>query len=170
MSTDTNTNIYAGQIASPPTIFDSGEFGGRVRAVIGTVAIIATDLAADGDRVNLCSLPGGARITSIKLLNTALSAAASDCDIGIWAHQGAVIDENEFADNVTAFNAAVEVPTEYLGAGIAGGDVNLETTLWERAGASTDTGVLYDIVIAQTATATTPATGTLEFIIEYTIT
>ena len=164
-----SSDIYTGQIAHPETLFDSGQLGGRIRAVIGTVAIAATDLAADGDTVKLCALPGAARITSIKILNTALSAAASDCDIGIWTHKGALIDENEFADNVTAFNAAVEVPTEYLGSGIAGGSVNLETTLWQRAGAAIDTGVLYDIVIAQTATATTPATGTLEFVIEFTI-
>lgn len=167
---NSNSNIYTGQIASPPTRFDVGELGGRNRIIIGNVAIADGDFDADGDTVKLCALPSNSRVTSIRIANDDLDAGTdSDVDIGIYTHQGAVIDEDEFATGVTAFRAAVTVLTEYLGTGIGAAELNMEEALWERAGASSDPGGFYDIVISQTAAVTTDAAGDLAFVVEYTV-
>ena len=166
---NTSTNIYTGQIAHPETLFDSGQLGGRIRAIIATATVTSTDFDADGDTIKICALPGSARITSIKMFNADLGSGESDFDIGIYTHKGALIDEDEFAEGITAFAAAVEFPTEQLGVGITAAALSLSSTLWERAGAAVDTGVLYDIVCTQTATVVTPITGIVGFIVEYTI-
>lgn len=166
---NTNSDIYAGQIASPTTVVDSGLLGGRARPVIGTATIADGDFDANGDTITLCSLPASARIISIKISNDDLGDASEDVDIGLYTHQGAVIDANEFADNVTAFQAQVETLTEYLGSGLTVTALQIEKKLWERAGATADTGVLYDIVLTQTGTIAADIAGSIAFVIEYTV-
>ena len=167
---NTNSDIYTGQIAHPETLFDSGQLGGRIRAVIGSMSVAAADFDADGDTIKLCALPGSARITAINIANADLDTGTdSDVNIGIYTHQGALIDEDEFGTGSALFQASVAQPTQRLGAGLAASALLLTSTLWERAGAAADTGVLYDIVLTQTATVAGAQVGIVSFVVEYTI-
>ena len=162
-----NSNIYTGQIASPPTRFDVGELGGRERVVVGNVVLATNDFDADGDIIRLCKLPSNARVTSIMMSNDDLGTS-NDMNIGLYADEGALIDEDEFATGVVVFDTATTVMTEHLGSGIGSAELNLEETLWERAGLTADTGLMYEICLTQTA-AVTEAAGDVAFIIKYTV-
>ena len=167
---ETNSNIYAGQIASPPTKFDVGELGGRKRIIAGTATVTSTDFDADGDVVRLCQLPSNARVLSIKLNNDDLGSGEDSVNVGIYAAEGALIDEDEFATAVVQFDGLEPIYLEVFGAGLASvAVVNAGLTMWERAGLSSDTGLKYDIALTQTATVVTPITGAIGFIVEYTV-
>lgn len=172
---NTNSDIVANLVASPPVRNDVSIYGGRMRIAQGAFEVAAADFDADDDTITLCILPSASVVHSIKVANDDLDGAtASVFNLGIydWDRSaralGNVVDEDYWATLVTQFQAAATL-TELV-AEAAWDIANYGTPLWEGPAAlSADPGGEYAIVLTQTAAVASAQAGTVAFEIIYTL-
>lgn len=165
----TNSDLMANTLATPPAQNDVGKAGAEVRIMQGTFEVADGDFDADGDKIRLIRLPSDARIVSILIANDAMDAGTDSLvNIGFEGTDGTIVDEDEFVSVTAAFQGALAL-SEYLNEAANNIDV-LPTTLWERAGETTNPGGEYDICMYQTAAVTTDAAATISFQVLYTTT
>jgi len=163
---NTNSNVYANLIASPATMNDVGQYGGRVRRIADAFELAAVDFDADGDTITLCRLRGNVRIKSIMLSHDAMDSGATVLlNCGLYNTDGSIISETTYASavNVQAAGKNVEIVNEAR---------NIDETgnaIWQDAGATSDLGVFYDVVLTVTAANAGAQAGTIAFELEYTV-
>ena len=168
-----DSNLVANADASPPVMNPVGKQGGRVRIIQDNFEVAAEDVTDIGDIIRLARVPVNARIHSIQIANDDLDsgAGALAADLGIYDpnNGNAVKDADAFASAIGQLAAATAFGTELRWESGVNGIDTLGKKLWELAGDSEDPGGEYDIALTLTAGASTPAAGTIAFIILYVV-
>ena len=175
MATTLSTEVTNLQ-ATPRVLNAVGLQGGRERICQGHFEVAAADFDADGDEIHLCTLPGNARVTSIKIGGDAMTDSSdSSVNVGFSRVSATnpttttIVDELYFATSSLAFIAALRL-TEFVDEAITAAAIaNWGERLWEVAGDASDTGTYFNITMTQTATVASPTAGTLNYLIRYTI-
>ena len=147
--------------------------GGRVRIASGFVEVTGTDFDADNDTVVLCRLPANAVIKELRIASDDQDTGTqSILNLGVYPAGGttasAAIDEDCYGTAFTDFRAATDF-TDYRHETL---DINtIGQKIWQDAGVTSDPGpTLYDLVLTQTATVSSPQTAfTIAFKILYVI-
>ena len=167
-----SSNLITNDDTSPRTLNDVGLIGGRVRCAKGYVTLPTTALDTNTDTWGLASLPTNARIEGIWLKNTDLDTNATETlelDVGVYSTTGTAKAAAVYFDGSVNGAAAFEdanlswVDVFYRAADAA------SSRLWQDAGDTTDPGGFYTIGVLVKIVAATPAQGTVEFKIHYTI-
>jgi hypothetical protein len=143
------------------TDFDAG---GRQRTCIGTLEAAAADIDV-GDEILLAPIPTNARIGRILLFFDDLGTTLT-VDVGLHKTDGTIKDQDAYA---TAVDVATAANT--AGLNVRNEAMNIDKLgqrVWEDAGDTVDPGGHY-VVSITTAASSTPAAGTISWIIEYTI-
>lgn len=166
-----DSNLIANAVATPPTLTDVGQAGGRIRVVVDSFEMNAagsTGVDADGDDLRLCRLPSNARIIQFWVAADDLDSGSNvSFNFGMAKTDGTIVDEDEFA-SAKDFQSAI-APVDILFEAAATDISAWQSTLWERAGESTDPSIMYDIVAYQTAASSGLQAGTFAFMIMYTV-
>lgn len=177
MATTVATEV-SNRYASPPSKNPVGIDGGRVRIAMGTIALAAADIDADGDIVLLAQLPAQARLISIKVACDTLDTGtdvAFNC--GLYepttdgSTAGTLVDENVYASAVAlGQSAAGSAFTELLGESLDTDVMDgFGEQLYETAGDAQGEFAHYDIALTQTAAASGATAGDLAYQILYSI-
>lgn len=152
--------------AVSPIMTDVGVAGGRVRTLMGTFEVTAEDVTEDGDILRLARIPANAIINSIEIASDVLGAAAGTANVGLYQVDGTLDDEDAYASAITllqAGGALTRVENEAR-------DINkIGQRVWEDAGDTADPGGHKDICVTLASAMTTPAAGTVSYVIHYTI-
>lgn len=163
---NTNSTLITNSEASPPVANDVGWDGGRVRTKMGSVAVAAADIDADGDTIKLCRVPSNGRIVSIEVGHDDLdSGATAAYNVGLYTAAGALVDEDAYASAVTCQAAAALTRLENEARNISA----TGQKVWQDAGASADTGLQYDIVLTMTAANAGAQAGDIAFVVKYAV-
>lgn len=157
---------------------DSGKLsGGAEKVILGTVEVTGTDFDADGDVVVLCPLHIDDVVTSIQIANDDLDGGTDSIyNLGLYTDAAGTDaqDEDCYATLVTGLQAARGFTEERFEA------LAIETVtqaVWQQAGYASRAAALaateaYNghlfLALTQTATVSSPTTGTLSFKVEYT--
>lgn len=151
------TNLDASPAVLPAVTLN----GARVRSISDTIEITSGDSIAS--TIRMARVPSSATILSIKIFCDAITSAAAD--IGLYRTTqdgGAVVDADCYATAQSIASASVVgIETAFEVRDIA----NIQRRVWQDAAATSDPGLLYDIVATLTAAAA--ASGTLSWIILY---
>lgn len=129
--------------AVPPT-FNGAIAGGQVLTHVGTLATAAAD--DDGTTMRFARIRSSSRVTSIALLNDAITGATSvDCGLYRTAEDGgAAVDDDCFASAVD-INAG---NTAWLELRFEADDINdIEDRAWQVAGLTEDPKCWFDVVL-----------------------
>jgi hypothetical protein len=146
--------------ASPSVKNNPAVEGGKLQSAAGTVEVTTAD---SGSTYRMFQVPSNARMHRL-LVYTDAAIVALLADIGLYkttADGGAVVDADFFAsaaDLSTAAENGTDVTHE---SGVYNID-DVEKTLWEGLGLSSDPGIFYDVVITSTTAATTGGTVSLK--------
>lgn len=154
-----NTDLVANFEASPPTLNDVAELGGRVRIAQGTVEVAAGD-SDDDDIVMLAPVPSNATVPHLYIGSDTLGGSCT-FNVGIYTSAGVVKDEDVFATAVADAAALADVRHEVADISTCG------QKMYELAGDSTDPGGYY--YVAATMAAAGGTLGTMSFIIHYVV-
>ena len=165
--TTKNTALIDNFVASPQVMSPVYQLHGRVRSVMGTVALATGDIDA-GDIVLIAPVPSGATIKSIQLASDDLDSGtpALTWDLGLYttAATPVAVDINYYGTVIT-LGQAVTVFTEYSYDARPIEDCGQR--VWEDAAVSSDPGGHYYIALTVNVTAATAVAGDVSFIIEY---
>lgn len=147
--------------ATPRTMNNPGQFGGMLRAAVGTLESVSGDDIASTYR--LMQVPSNAVMHMLRVYCDDIGTTTI-ADFGIYrttADGGAVVDADVFASAVSLKDGALN-GTDILheAAGTNWGLEDAETPLWQALGLSSDPCVMYDIVATLTAAADAAATLT----------
>ena len=144
----------------------------NIKSLSGGVVKVARGIVetANGDDIasvyRFCRLPSHAKIVSVKLYSDDIGTTTI-ADFGLYRTAkdgGAVVDADAFASAVSLKDGAVS-GTEIQHESAVYGVEDVEKSLWEIAGVSTDPKVMYDV--CATLTAAADAVGTISLIVEY---
>jgi len=189
MTTDAKAVGVTSLDASPRALLEVGSYGGKVRQVADTVALVTANTATDGDTWYMCEVPSNAKIRKITLYNDVIDAHATptlDCNLGIYnggtkftssagttyAADG-IIDEDAYATAIESSTSA------FLGvANLTGLDLTYEVKninavanyVWEDAGLPEDPRVPLRIAFTvATNVAATHQDGDITLVVDYTV-
>ena len=166
-----DSNLIANVVATPPTLTDVGQAGGRVRVMVDSFEMNAagsTGIDADGDILRMCRLPSNARILQLWVSSDDLDSGTDIAlNYGIYKTDGTLVDEDEFAAAVNHQSAVAK--TDLMFEAAVTDISNWQATLWERAGESTDPSIMYDICATNTAATSGLQAATFAFMILYTV-
>jgi hypothetical protein len=173
--------------ATPRTLQESGSYGGKLRVVSDTIALVTTNTDVDGDAWVMCEVPSNAKIRKITMYNDVVDAHATptlDCNLGVYngptkftssagtayAADG-IIDEDAYATALASTTSA------FLGvANITGLDLTYEVRdinvvanyVWEDAGLPEDPNVKLRLTFTvATNVAATHQDGDVTLVVEY---
>tara|TARA_R110002110_G_C13319152_1_gene705904 strand:- start:530 stop:1021 length:492 start_codon:yes stop_codon:yes gene_type:complete len=146
--------------AKPAVFTGSYIAGGRLRQMVGTVAVLAAD--SDGSTYRVARIWSGWRIASIRLFNTAI-ADGSVFDVGLYeTDDGAAADDDVYATGVALTSASTtgtEVAFEQRGIQLAGNRV------FEDLEETSDPHRWYDLVLTGDTVGT--GDGTITVMVTY---
>ena len=182
---NTNSDLVANKFASPVVKSPVGQSGGRLRVMGGNVELTAADLDADGDTVRLAILPQDARVWGIYIGGDHLDTGTDvEWNIGLYepgtastgpgSLVGAANAETIFASAIVMQNSAVRdlgsanLVTEGLATSAAAW-LKFGHQLYDLAADTRGDFLEYEIVLTATTAASSAVTGTLAFMIFYTI-
>lgn len=128
---------------SPPAQADAAYHGGVLKEAIGYCEVAAAD--DDTSVYRFCRLPSNARVSSIEIMNDAITGA-TDYNLGLYDtadEGGADVDQNLFRDaiDISAGNGTFTEIDNLLA------EENREKTLWEALGLSADPHKHYDVCL-----------------------
>jgi len=167
------SNIITNLDLPKPAVTEFGKESGQLRVSSDSFEIVAEDIADVNDVIELTRLPSSARVYSIKIFSDEIDSHASPTlatDCGIYLTDGTVKDADAFGSAVTtgwgdAAGAGVEFFTEAGAVPVA----NIGKKLYEILGESSDPNINYDICLRLTAVAATGASGTISFVILFSV-
>ena len=162
--------------ATPRVLNAVGLAGGRERVCQGNFESVAADFDADGDEIHLCTLPGNARVTSIRIGGDTMDSGTDTLvNIGfsrvsaVTPSTTTIIDEDYFASVVTTFQTA-SILTEFVDEAATTAQIaDWGERLWEIAGDSSDTGTYFNITMTQTTAVSGEQAATVKYIVRYVI-
>lgn len=145
-----NSVGLANATATPLVLNSPARGESELREKVAVVLSAADDTAASIGR--FLRLPSNARVSNL-LITAADATTAAAIDVGLYdVDDGAVVDADFFA---SAFDLALgpfaesEIKDE---SGVSYTTVNLEKTIWELLGLTSDPGKEYDVAYTITAT------------------
>ncbi len=148
--------------AQPIVKSKSNIMGGVLREAIETVSIGAADNILSTYR--FVRLASNARISTLEIASDDLGTTGL-LDVGIMNSDGTVVDINYFASAVDVKAAAI--PFTDVTQEATAGNFDLQAyEMWQHAGASTDPGGFYDLMISLNEATT--ATGNVSMRVRYT--
>ena len=163
--------------ATPRTTLEAASAGGKLRVWMDTYAASTGDLDND-DIVVLAQVPSNAKLVSLMIYNDDLNSASGTHNGGLYngpqaytisgttTAAAAVIDEDCYVTDSTAFRAAVTEPVELLA---ETRDINaIANFVWEDGGLAEDPKVPLRIAVTMSATGTAIA-GDITIVVKYTI-
>jgi len=159
--------------ASPQASNPVGLQGGRKRIIQDNFEVAAEDVTDIGDIIRLARVPSNARLISLQVGNDDLDGGGPTlaADLGLYnSATDDVVDVDAFASASTQLQAAAAL-TNLIDEALATAAklTRVGNRVWEDAGLSADPGGNMDIAFTLTAAATTPAAGTIAFLIEYVV-
>ena len=150
--------------ATPRTTLEAASAGGKLRVWMDTYAAGTGDLD-DDDIIILGQVPSNAKIVSLMIYNDDLNSGSGTIS-GTKTDAAAVIDEDCYVTDSTAFRAAVTEPVELLA---ETRNINaIANFVWEDGGLSEDPKVPLRIAVTMSATGTAIA-GDITIVVKYTI-
>lgn len=155
---NTKSAVVTNLDATPIVHNSAKATGGRLRVSSATIEAAVGDSATSTYR--MLRLKSSDSVKSIRLFCDAAGATGA-ADIGLYApNGGAVVDADIFGSAVVMTAALVgsEVAFESASNDIA----NVNKTIWELLGLSTDPGVQYDLTLTLTAAHANGGTITVE--------
>ena len=163
--------------ATPRTTLEAASAGGKLRVWMDTIAVGTGDLD-DDDIIILGQVPSNAKIVSLQIYNDDLNSGSGTHNVGLYngpqaytisgtsTAAAAVIDEDCYVTDSTAFRAAVTEPVELLA---ETRNINaIANFVWEDGGLSEDPKVPLRIAVTMSATGTAIA-GDITIVVKYTI-
>lgn len=139
---------------------------GPRRLYVQHATVEVTNGNAIGSRYLLAEIPSSAVMSSLIVMNDAITSAAADFGIYRTTRDGgAVVDADCFGSAVSIATAGV-VGTNVLHESGVLDIAEIEQPLWQVLGYTSDPSILFDVVATLTAAAT--ASGTLTVRVEYT--
>jgi hypothetical protein len=168
--------------ASPQVKVSPGSASGKVRVWSDTVAVLTTDID-DNDIIHMASIPGNAKIKSIKVYNDDLDSNGTPTlvtDVGVYNgptgfndsdasstryDAGAVIDRDCYGTVSTVLQAAVTAGTEFRYETL--GIETVGNYLWQDAGLTSDPRANLYIALTIETVAATAAAGDITMVVEY---
>jgi hypothetical protein len=163
--------------ATPRTTLEAASAGGKLRVWMDTYAASTGDLDND-DIVVMAQVPSNAKIVSLMIYNDDLNSGSGTHNVGLYngpqaytisgtqTDAAAVIDEDCYVTDSTAFRAAVTEPVELLA---ETRDINaIAQFVWEDGGLAEDPKVPLRIAVTMSATGTAVA-GDITIVVKYTI-
>ena len=166
--------------ATPRTTLEAASAGGKLRVWMDTIAVGTGDLD-DDDIIILGQVPSNAKIVSLRIYNDDLNSGSGTHNLGLYngpqaytisgttVAAGAVIDEDCYATDSTAFRAATTTATGAEEQLIEVRNINtIANFVWEDGGISEDPKVPLRIAVTMSATGTAIA-GDITIVVKYTI-
>ena len=163
--------------ATPRTTLEAASAGGKLRVWMDTYAASTGDLD-DDDIVVMAQVPSNAKIVSLMIYNDDLNSGSGTHNVGLYngpqaytisgttTDAAAVIDEDCYVTDSTAFRAAVTEPVELLA---ETRDINaIAQFVWEDGGLAEDPKVPLRIAVTMSAVGTAIA-GDITIVVKYTI-
>ena len=163
--------------ATPRTTLEAASAGGKLRVWMDTYAASTGDLDND-DIVVLAQVPSNAKLVSLMIYNDDLNSGSGTHNVGLYngpqaytisgtsTAAAAVIDEDCYVTDSTAFRAAVTEPVELLA---ETRDINaIANFVWEDGGLAEDPKVPLRIAVTMSAVGTAIA-GDITIVVKYTI-
>ena len=139
---------------------------GPRRLYVQHATVEVTNGNAIGSRFLLVEIPSSAVMSSLIVMNDAITSAAADFGIYRTTRDGgAAVDADVFGSAVSIATAGV-VGTNILHESGVLDIAEIEQPLWQVLGYTSDPGLMFDLVATLTAAAT--ASGTLTVRVEYT--
>lgn len=156
------SRIMTGLTATPPTLADAGEGGGRVKVWVETVETTATD--SQSSTYLLAYLPSNARILGAsKVYWDDLGTTSATVDLGVYNISGSAI-----TDDPDALNDGLAVTSSASNAGLVKDVANYGKRLYEYVNGQT-TDPKCDLAIkAKIEDADISAAGTITLEVYYT--
>ena len=166
--------------ATPRTTLEAASGGGKLRVFMDTIAAGTGDLDND-DIIVLAQIPSNAKLTSIRIYNDDLNSGSGTFNVGLYngpqaytisgttTDAEAVIDEDCYATNSDAFQAATTVVTGTEELITDTRNINaIANFVWEDGGLSEDPKVPLRIAITMSATGTAVA-GDITMVVQYVV-
>jgi len=166
--------------ATPRTTLEAASAGGKLRVWMDTIAADAGDLD-DDDIIILGQVPSNAKIVSLMIYNDDLNSGSGTFNVGLYngpqaytisgttTDAEAVIDEDCYATNSDAFQAATTVTTGTEELITDTRNINaIANFVWEDGGLSEDPKVPLRIAITMSATGTAVA-GDITMVVQYVV-
>lgn len=144
---NTKSNIVSNLDATPRVMNSLNLMGAVVREQVATAAIAAAD--DDNSTYRMCRVHSSWRISEMTLFNDAITSG-SDFNVGLYdtaENDGAVVDENAYADAVSLTSGVLTGTQLLFEAGSAVGLEKIEQAVWQNAGLSADPGKWYDVAL-----------------------
>lgn len=143
-----NSVGLANATATPLVLNSPARGESELREKVAVVLSAADDTVASIGR--FLRLPSNARVSELKITNAASTAGA--VDLGLYdVDDGAVVDADFFASAASLIAAQAEVDLKGE-SGVSYTTVNLEKTIWELLGLTSDPGKEYDVAYTITTT------------------
>ncbi len=166
--------------ATPRTTLEAASGGGKLRVFMDTIAAGTGDLD-NNDIIVLAQVPSNAKLTSIRIYNDDLNSGSGTFNVGLYngpqaytisgttTDAEAVIDEDCYATNSDAFQAATTVTTGTEELITDTRNINaIANFVWEDGGLSEDPKVPLRIAITMSATGTAVA-GDITMVVQYVV-
>ena len=167
--------------ATPRTTLEAASGGGKLRVFMDTIAAGTGDLDND-DIIVLAQVPSNAKLTSIRIYNDDLNSGSGTFNVGLYngpqaytisgttTDAEAVIDEDCYATNSDAFQAATTVTTGTEELITDTRNINaIANFVWEDGGLSEDPKVPLRIAITMSATPGTAVAGDITLVVQYVV-
>ena len=167
--------------ATPRTTLEAASGGGKLRVFMDTIAAGTGDLDND-DIIVLAQVPSNAKLTSIRIYNDDLNSGSGTFNVGLYngpqaytisgttTDAEAVIDEDCYATNSDAFQAATTVTTGTEELITDTRNINaIANFVWEDGGLSEDPKVPLRIAITMSATPGSAAAGDITMVVQYVV-
>lgn len=161
---NTKSTVITNLDATPPTINSGYLAGARVHEAVGVVSVAAAD--DDSSVYRVARLPSNARVTSVKIQNTAITGGTAYV-VGLYdiygVNSAAIIGSGNQLVTTKDLSSANASPTESLTVSAA----NAEKRLWELLSLSSDPGKMYDVCL--TGNTVGSGAGTIAVRIQYVV-
>ena len=167
--------------ATPRTTLEAASGGGKLRVFMDTIAAGTGDLD-NNDIIVLAQVPSNAKLTSIRIYNDDLNSGSGTFNVGLYngpqaytisgttTDAEAVIDEDCYATNSDAFQAATTVTTGTEELITDTRNINaIANFVWEDGGLSEDPKVPLRIAITMSATPGSAAAGDITMVVQYVV-
>jgi len=173
----------------PRSLREVGNYGGKLRQVADTIALVTANTDEDGDAWVMCEVPSNAKIRKITLYNDVIDAHATptlDCNLGIYnggtkftSSAGTTYAADGIVDEDAYATALASTTSAFLGvANITGLDLTYEVRdinkvanyVWEDAGLPEDPRVPLRLAFTvATNVAATHQDGDITLVVDYTV-
>lgn len=148
--------------SSPRKLANPALAGGMLRNAVGTVELASGD--SIGSTLVLAQVPSNARVSQVLLSCDAITDALADIGLYKNTSDGSAVVDADFFASAQALTSALKNADVTHESGEYGVE-DVEKTLWQALGLTSDPGLIYDVVATLTVAA--GAAGTVSLQVNY---